>query len=96
MPKGYMVSIYRSISNASALAEYAKLAGPALRAAGGRFVVRGDPGTVYEKGLKQRIVIIEFESLDKAIAAYESEQYQAALKVLGNGAERDIRMVEGV
>lgn len=91
-----MVSIYRSVSDPNALAEYAKLAGPALQAGGGRFVVRGNAAKTYEKGLQQRIVIIEFDSLEKAIAAYESPQYQAALKILGNAAERDIRMVEGV
>ena len=91
-----MVSIYRSVSDPAALAEYAKLAAPALQAAGGRFVVRGTAAKVYEKGLAQRTVIIEFDSLEKAIAAYESPQYRAALKVLGNAAERDIRMVEGV
>jgi uncharacterized protein (DUF1330 family) len=90
-----MVSIYRSVSDPAALAEYAKLAAPALLAAGGRFVVRGTAAKVYEKGLMQRTVIIEFESLEKAIAAYESPQYKEALKVLGNAAERDIRMVEG-
>jgi uncharacterized protein (DUF1330 family) len=90
-----MVSIYRSVSDPAALAEYAKLAAPALLAAGGRFVVRGTAAKVYEKGLMQRTVIIEFDSLEKAIAAYESPQYKEALKVLGNAAERDIRMVEG-
>jgi uncharacterized protein (DUF1330 family) len=95
MAKGYMVSIYRSVSNPQALAEYAKLALPALQTAGGRFIVRGVAAKVYEQGLQQRTVIIEFESLEKAIAAYESPQYQAALKVLGNAVERDIRMVEG-
>jgi uncharacterized protein (DUF1330 family) len=95
LAKGYMVSIYRSVSDPAALAEYAKLAAPALLAAGGRFVVRGTAAKVYEKGLMQRTVIIEFDSLEKAIAAYESPQYKEALKVLGNAAERDIRMVEG-
>ncbi len=90
-----MVSIYRSVSDPAALAEYAKIAAPALLAAGGRFVVRGTAAKVYEKGLMQRTVIIEFDSLEKAIAAYESPQYKEALKVLGNAAERDIRMVEG-
>jgi uncharacterized protein (DUF1330 family) len=94
--KGYMLSIYRSVSDPNALAEYAKLAGPALQAGGGRFVTRSVAAEVYEKGLKQRTVVIEFDSLEKAIAAYESAQYQQALKVLGNGAERDVRMVEGV
>ena len=42
MPKAYIVTTYRSISNSDALAEYAKLAGPAMIAAGGRFLARGN------------------------------------------------------
>jgi uncharacterized protein (DUF1330 family) len=95
MAKGYWVSCYRSISNPDALAAYAKLAGPAIQAAGGRFVVRGTPAKTYEAGVNQRTVIVEFESVQKAIAVHDSEAYQAALKVLGNGAERDFRIVEG-
>ena len=40
--------------------------------------------------------MVEFESLDKAIAAHDGPEYQAALAVLGNGAERDLRIVEGI
>jgi uncharacterized protein (DUF1330 family) len=46
--------------------------------------------------LKQRVVVMEFESLEKAVAAYNSAAYQAALKALGSAAERDFRIVEGV
>src|SRR5215472_18216871 len=95
MAKAYWVATYRSISNPDALAAYAKLAGPAITAAGGRFVVRGNPAKAYESGLMQRVVVIEFDSVDKAVAAHDSEAYQAALKVLGSGADRDIRIVEG-
>jgi uncharacterized protein (DUF1330 family) len=59
-------------------------------------MVRGNPAKVYEAGLMQRVVVIEFESVDQAIAAHDSAGYQAALKALGNGADRDIRIVEGV
>ncbi|OGA40104.1 MAG: hypothetical protein A3G24_25750 [Betaproteobacteria bacterium RIFCSPLOWO2_12_FULL_62_13] len=94
MAKTYWVAVYRSIKNPEALAAYAKLAGPAMHAAGGRFLVRGSPAKIYEAGLNQRVVVLEFESVEKAIAAHDSEGYQAALKVLGDGAERDIRIVE--
>jgi len=40
--------------------------------------------------------VIEFESYAAALAAYDSEDYQRALAALGDGAERDIRIVEGV
>jgi uncharacterized protein (DUF1330 family) len=78
------------------LAAYAKLAGPALTASGGRFLARGEPAQVYELGLKQRTVLLEFESVDQAVAAYDSPAYQAALAALGDGAEREVRIIEGV
>jgi uncharacterized protein (DUF1330 family) len=96
MAKAYWVGCYRSISNPAALAEYGKLAGPAIMAAGGRFLARGGVAKTYEAGLDQRTVLIEFDSVAQAIAAHDSPGYQAALAVLGNAAERDIRIVEGV
>jgi uncharacterized protein (DUF1330 family) len=95
MAKGYWIATYRSIKNPDALAAYAKLAGPAIQAGGGRFLARGNPVKTYEAGLAQRVVIIEFDSVDKAIAAHDSAGYQAALKELAGGAERDMRIVEG-
>jgi uncharacterized protein (DUF1330 family) len=96
MAKAYWVGTYRSVSNPEALAAYAKLSGPAIQAAGGRIFVRGTPAKTYEAGLDQRTVLIEFDSVAAAIAAHDSPAYQAALKVLGQAAVRDIRIVEGV
>jgi uncharacterized protein (DUF1330 family) len=96
MAKGYWISCYRSVSNPAALAEYAKLAGPAIAAGGGRFLARGVPAKTYEAGIQQRIVVIEFDSVEKAIATFEGNAYQAALKVFDGAGERDIRIVEGV
>jgi len=96
MAKAYWIAAYRSIRDPQALGAYAKLAGPALQAAGGRFLARGLPGRVYESGLEQRTVLIEFDSLAQAIAAHDSPAYQEALRALGNGADRDMRIVEGV
>jgi len=96
MAKGYWVSTYFSVSDPAALSEYAKLAGPAIAAAGGRFLARGNAAQAYEKGLKERVVIIEFDSVDKAVAAHDGAGYQAALKVLGGAAQRDLRIVEGL
>ena len=96
MAKAYWVVCYRSIKNPEALQAYAKLAGPAIQASGGRFLVRGTPAKTYESGVSQRTVVTEFDSLEKALAAHDSPGYQAALKVLGNAAERDMRIVEGL
>jgi uncharacterized protein (DUF1330 family) len=95
MPKGYWITLYRSISNPAALTEYARLAVPAIQAGGGRFLVRGAAARAFEAGLTQRAVVIEFESVDRAVATYESPAYQAALTVLEGVAERDVRIVEG-
>ena len=96
MAKAYWICFYRSISNPDALAAYAKLAGPSIQAAGGRFLARGGTAKTYEAGLDQRTVMIEFDSVQQATSAHDSPGYQAALKALGNGAERDIRIVEGI
>jgi uncharacterized protein (DUF1330 family) len=96
MAKAYWISAYRAIHDPDALAAYAKLAGPALQSAGGRFLARGMPAQVYEAGLAQRTVIVEFDSVAQAIAAHDSPGYQEALRALGNGVERDLRIIEGV
>ena len=96
MPKGYWVTCYRSIKDPDKLAAYAKLAPPATMPFGAKYLARGAPTATFEAGLKQRIVITEFPSVEKAIAAHDSPAYQAAVKVLGDGAERDVRIVEGL
>ena len=96
MAKGYWITSYRSISDQAALAAYAQLAPPAIAPFGGRYLARGTPAAAREAGLKERIVISEFPSVENAIAAYNSPAYQQALKALGSGAERDIRIIEGL
>jgi uncharacterized protein (DUF1330 family) len=97
MAKAYWISAYRSINDNEALAAYAKLAGPSLTACGGKFLARGVPAAVRESGLQQRTVLIEFDSLAAALAAYDSPGYKEALAALGdNAVVRDIRIIEGV
>jgi uncharacterized protein (DUF1330 family) len=96
MAKAYWVATYRSISKPEALAAYAKLAGPAIEAGGGRILARGTPAHVYEAGLQQRTVLIEFDSVEQAKAAHDSPAYRQALAALGDGAVRDIRIIEGL
>jgi uncharacterized protein (DUF1330 family) len=96
MSKAYWISAYRLVRNEEAVAAYAKLAAPALLAAGGRFLARGAPARVYESGLSQRTVVIEFDSVAQAVAAHDSPAYQEALRVLADGADRDLRIIEGI
>jgi uncharacterized protein (DUF1330 family) len=94
--KAYFISCYRSISDPEAVAAYAKLAGPALKAAGGRYLALGEAAEAYESGRKTRTIIVEFPSLEAARAAHDGAAYQEALKVFNNAAERDVRIVEGL
>ncbi|MEJ8847620.1 DUF1330 domain-containing protein [Variovorax rhizosphaerae] len=96
MPKAYWVSAYRAVKDNDKLAAYAKLAGPALVANGARFLARGEPAKVYELGLMQRTVLIEFDSVEQAMAAHDSPEYKEALDALGDGADREIRIIEGI
>jgi uncharacterized protein (DUF1330 family) len=95
MAKAYWVAVYRSVSDPAKMAAYGNLAGPALAAAGGKIIVRNVAAAAFEHGVKERVVIVEFESLEKAIAAHETEAYKAALKALDGAADRDMRIVEG-
>ncbi|UFZ02780.1 DUF1330 domain-containing protein [Bradyrhizobium ontarionense] len=96
MAKGYWITFYRSISDPDALAAYAKLAGPAITGNGGRFLARGAAAKTYEQGIAQRTTVIEFDSVERAIAAHDSPAYQEALEAMGNACERDVRIVEGL
>lgn len=94
MAKGYWITVYKSASDDKALGEYARLAGPAIAAGGGKFLARGIPSKVYEGGVMQRTVIIEFDSVDAAVKTHDSPGYQEALRALGKTADREIRIIE--
>jgi uncharacterized protein (DUF1330 family) len=96
MAKGYWVAAYRAVHDASKLAAYGVLATQVVKAAGGKFLVRGGEVVAFEAGLKERTVVVEFPSFEQALATFQSEAYQKALAVLADGAERDARVVAGV
>ena len=96
MAKAYWITCYREIIDPNKLAAYAKLAGPSIEAGGGRFLARAVATKAYEAGLMERTVLIEFESIEKAVAVHESPAYQAALAALEGGVVRDLRIVPGV
>ena len=96
MAKAYFITFYRQITDPAKLAAYAKLAGPAIEAAGGKFLARGPAATAYEAGQLERTVVIEFDSVEQARAMHDGAGYQAALAALKGGAVRDVRIVPGV
>jgi uncharacterized protein (DUF1330 family) len=95
MARAYWISFYREVLDPAKLAAYAQLALPAIQAGGGRFLARGTAAKAYEAGVLERTVVIEFDSVEQAVAAHDSPAYQAALKALDGGAIRDLRIVAG-
>ncbi|MDX1608733.1 MAG: DUF1330 domain-containing protein [Halofilum sp. (in: g-proteobacteria)] len=96
MANAYWINFIQSVSDPERLARYAELARPAIEGHGGRFLARGLPARVFEGGRDQRTVVIEFDSVEAAVACYESPEYRQALAALGDGAERDLRIIEGL
>ena len=92
--KGYWVVGYKSVSNPAAMSEYAKLAPTALEVLGGRVMVAGKPAKTHEAGVGDSVVVVEFDNVKTAIAAYDSDLYRPALKAFDNAAQRDFRIVE--
>ena len=92
----YWIASYRSIADPDKVAAYAKLGAPAIEAAGGRFLARGPATAAFEAGATERTTLIAFDDVEQAVAAYHSEAYREALAALGDGAERDIRIIDGL
>ena len=95
MPKGYFLSAHRSPANPQKREAYLRLAGSAMLKAGGTILASTNKVEAHENGVSEQTVLIEFKTLEKAIAAYNSEDYQKALEALDGGADRDIRIFEG-
>ena len=92
----YWVNTFTAIHDEERVRRYAELAGPAMVAAGGRFLARGNPVAVLEGESALRTTVIEFADVEAARAACASEAYQRALVALGDGATREIRVIPGV
>ena len=94
MPKALWIVFYHSISDPKKLEAYAKVAPAATTPFGSRYLARGNAAAVFESGLKDRVVVTEFPNVEQAVAAYNCPAYQEALRVLGDGAVRDVRIIE--
>lgn len=96
MSKGYWLAVYKTIHNADRLAKYAEQAGVAITENGGVFLARGMPEAMLEGDQPTRTVLIEFPSAEAAMNAYGSDSYKKALAILGDAADRDIRVLKGL
>ena len=96
MTKAYWINTFTAIRDTERLQRYVALAGPAMRAAGGRFLARGNPDHAFEGATLLRTTLIEFPSAQAAYDAYHSDAYQEALRALGDAADREIRVISAV
>ena len=94
--KGYVVCVYKSITNEEKLKEYAIKAKVAVEKFKGKFLIRGGKSTIKEGDKSPRTVVIEFPSYNEAITFYQSKEYQDAHSILKGHVERQFQLVEGV
>jgi uncharacterized protein (DUF1330 family) len=95
--KGYVVTDAR-VHDAQTMVRYRELATAAVAQYGGRFLVRGGSIEVLEgnRAEPERLIIVEFDSVEQARCFYDSPEYQAARKVREGAAEMNILLVSGV
>jgi uncharacterized protein (DUF1330 family) len=96
MPSAYLIVLYNEIGDASRLDPYSALAAPAIEKAGGTIIAKGAPVRSYEAGRAELSVLVRFDSVEAAVALYESAEYRESLNALGKLNIRDVRIVAGM
>ena len=94
--KGYVVCVYKSISNEEKLKEYAVKARAAVEKYKGKFLIRGGKSNLNEGEKSPRTVVIEFPSYEEVNSFYISKEYQDAHSILKGYAIRQHQTIEGV
>ena len=85
------------VTNPAQFEEYKKLAPAAIAKYGGRYLIRGGAYETLEGNWKpQRITVVEFDSMEKGKAFYNSPKYQAAVKARAGAANMRMLLVQGV
>ena len=96
MANAYLVGIYNKVIDQEKLQKYPVDALPAMMANGGKKSLARSANITQIEGIPpERAVILEFESVEAAKNAYNSEDYQAVLKKLDGGADRFLFVIEG-
>ena len=93
--KGYVVCVYKNISNEEKLKEYAVKAIAAVEKYKGIILIRGGKSINNEGEKSPRTVVIEFPSFDEANSFYNSKEYQDAHSILKGYAVRQHQTIEG-
>lgn len=95
MAKGYWIA-HVNVTDAARYPDYIEAAKPAFQEYGARFIVRGGPHKNVEGETGGRHVVIEFDSMQKALDCYNSEQYQKAAAIRQSASTGTLVIAEGV
>ena len=93
--KGYVVCVYKTISDDNALKNYAIKAKLAVEKYKGKFLIRGGKKITTEGEESPRTVVIEFISFKEAEKFFYSNEYQEAHAILKGHATRQHQTIEG-
>ncbi|MEX2150609.1 MAG: DUF1330 domain-containing protein [Steroidobacteraceae bacterium] len=85
------------VTDPTRYAEYVKLTPPSIVPFGGRFLARGGPAENLEGATEaNRVVILEFDSYERARDWYESEGYRVAKALRQSASVSSLILVDGV
>lgn len=94
MAKGYWM-VHISVTDLHEYPRYLEAAKIPFEKYGARFLIRGGAFIAPEGPARERHVLIEFDTYERALACYHSPEYQAAAKLRQSSAESEIVIVEG-
>ena len=95
MAKGYWI-VHITVTDPENYPKYIAADAAAFEKFDARFLVRGGRYEAVEGPARERHVVIEFESYERALACYRSEEYQAAAKLRRVYAQSELLIVEGL
>ena len=92
----YWIAIYKDLNKTEDLKSYAEKANLAIKKHNGKILARGGIAETLEGKSSPRTVIIEFPSIKEALKCYHSNEYQSAKKIVKEGFNRHIQIVDGI
>lgn len=85
-----------NVTDMAQYAEYMKLTPAIVEKFGGEFLIRGGDKVILEgPDSPERIVLLKFDSIETARRMYNSEEYQAAIKLRAGAAQASFVVMDG-
>ena len=95
MSKGYWIG-HITVTDQEKYEEYKSANAVAFAKYGGRFIVRAGDFTCVTGEARERHVVIEFDSYEKALECHESAEYKVASELRDSYSDNDIIIIEGI